>query len=387
MKAVVYDGPRTVSVKDVPDARIERSTDALVKITTTNICGSDLHMYEGRTDFEPGRIFGHENLGEVVAVGDAVDKVRVGDMVVLPFNISCGFCENCERGLTAFCLTTNPDPRMAGAAYGFADMGPYNGGQAELLRVPYADFNCLVLPEDARDTDRQRDYVMLADIFPTGWHATRLACLNPGETVVIYGSGPVGLMACHSAMIQGASNVWQVDCHPDRLALAERAGAIPINFEQTNPIDKIMEDTGGKGADRGCECVGYQATDAQGSEHPNITLNNLVNSVKFAGTIGVVGVYVARDPKHPDPLYKDHDGEVAFDFGEFWTRGQTMGTGQCNVKNYNRQLLALIVAGKAHPSFVVSHELSLEQAPTSYEHFDKREQGWTKVLMHPDGGR
>ena len=164
-------------------------------------------------------------------------------------------------------------------------------------------------------------------------------------------------------------------------------GAIPINFEQTNPIDKIMEDTGGKGADRGCECVGYQATDAQGSEHPNITLNNLVNSVKFAGTIGVVGVYVARDPKHPDPLYQHHDGEVAFDFGEFWTRGQTMGTGQCNVKNYNRQLLALIVAGKAHPSFVVSHELSLEQAPTGYEHFDKREQGWTKVLMHPDGGR
>jgi glutathione-independent formaldehyde dehydrogenase len=387
MKAVVYDGPRTVSVKDVPDARIERSTDALVKITTTNICGSDLHMYEGRTDFEPGRIFGHENLGEVVAVGDAVDKVRVGDMVVLPFNISCGFCENCERGLTAFCLTTNPDPRMAGAAYGFADMGPYNGGQAELLRVPYADFNCLVLPEDARDKERQRDYVMLADIFPTGWHATRLACLNPGETVVIYGSGPVGLMACHSAMIQGASKVWQVDCHPDRLALAERAGAIPINFEQTNPIDKIMEDTGGKGADRGCECVGYQATDAQGSEHPNITLNNLVNSVKFAGTIGVVGVYVARDPKHPDPLYKHHDGEVAFDFGEFWIRGQTVGTGQCNVKNYNRQLLALIVAGKARPSFVVSHELSLEQAPTGYEHFDKRDQGWTKVLMHPDGGR
>jgi threonine dehydrogenase-like Zn-dependent dehydrogenase len=187
-------------------------------------------------------------------------------------------------------------------------------------------------------------------------------------------------------MIQGASKVWVVDCHPDRLALAERIGAVPINFEETNPVDKIMEDTGGKGADRGCECVGYQATDAQGSEHPNITLNNLVNSVKFAGTIGVVGVYVPQDPKHPDPLYKEK-GEVAFDYGVFWFRGQTMGTGQCNVKNYNRQLLALIEAGKARPSFVVSHELPLDAAPDGYDHFDKRDNGWTKVVMHPDGGR
>jgi threonine dehydrogenase-like Zn-dependent dehydrogenase len=237
MKAAVYDGPRTVNVKDMPDARIERPTDVLLRITTTNICGSDLHMYEGRTDMEPGRILGHENLGEVIAIGDAVDKVRVGDMVVVPFNISCGFCENCERGLTAFCLTTNPDPRVAGAAYGFADMGPYHGGQAEFLRVPYGDFNCLVLPPDARDSDRQKDYVMLADIFPTGWHVTRLAQMVPGDTVVVYGAGPVGLMAAYSAMLQSASKVWVVDRHPDRLELAARIGAIPIDYSQTSPID------------------------------------------------------------------------------------------------------------------------------------------------------
>ncbi|WP_228507621.1 alcohol dehydrogenase catalytic domain-containing protein [Herbiconiux sp. VKM Ac-1786] len=145
MRAVVYVGPRQVSVKDVPDARIERPTDALVRITTTNICGSDLHMYEGRTDFEPGRWFGHENMGEVVEVGDGVDKLRVGDRVVMPFNVACGHCKNCERGLTNYCLTAQPEKAFAGAAYGFADMGPWAGGQAELLRVPWADFNCLRL--------------------------------------------------------------------------------------------------------------------------------------------------------------------------------------------------------------------------------------------------
>lgn len=178
MKALVYDGPRSVNVQEVPDARIERPTDVLVKITSTNICGSDLHMYEGRTDMETGRVLGHENMGEVIEVGDGVDRVRVGDLVCLPFNISCGFCRNCDNGLTAFCLTTPVDPTMAGAAYGFAGMGPYNGGQAEFLRVPYGDSNCLVLPEDARE--KQTDYVMLSDIFPTGWHCTELAACAAG---------------------------------------------------------------------------------------------------------------------------------------------------------------------------------------------------------------
>ncbi|MEZ0074648.1 glutathione-independent formaldehyde dehydrogenase [Planotetraspora sp. GP83] len=379
MRAVVYEGPRTVSVEDVPDARIERPTDVLVRVTTSNICGSDLHMYEGRTDFEKGRVLGHENLGEVVEVGEAVDQVRVGDLVCIPFNIACGFCANCEKRLTAYCLTTNPEPGMAGAAYGFADMGPYSGGQAELLRVPYGDFNCLVLPDDARE--RQTDYVMLADIFPTGWHATQLACVQPGDSVVIYGAGPVGLMAAYSATLKSASRVMVVDRHPDRLAKAEEIGAIAIDDSKVSPVDRVMELTGGTGADRGCECVGYQAHDPQGTEHPNMTLNNLVKSVKFAGSIGVVGVYLPQDPGSPDDLYKQ--GEIAFDYGMFWFKGQTMGTGQCNVKNYNRALCALIHEGKAKPSWVVSHELGLDQAPDAYEHFDRRDMGWTKVVMHP----
>jgi threonine dehydrogenase-like Zn-dependent dehydrogenase len=185
MKALVYEGERTVGVREVPDARIESPTDVLVRVTSTNICGSDLHMYEGRTNVEEGKILGYENLGQVVEAGSAVVRIKPGDWVCLPFNIACGFCRNCERGLTAFCLTVNPG--FAGGAYGYASMGPYQGGQAELLRVPFGDFNCLKLPPDA--PERQRDYVMLADIWPTGYHATELAHVRAGRAWRC--SGPV----------------------------------------------------------------------------------------------------------------------------------------------------------------------------------------------------
>jgi glutathione-independent formaldehyde dehydrogenase len=379
MKAVVYSGPRDVSVKNVPDPKIERPTDAIVKITSTNICGSDLHMYEGRTDMETGRVLGHENLGQITEVGAAVERLKVGDWVCMPFNISCGHCKNCERGLTAYCLTANPTPGMAGAAYGFAGMGPYNGGQAEYLRVPYADFNCLRLPPDAQE--KQNDYVMVADIFPTGWHATELAGLQPGETVVVYGAGPVGLMASYSAMIKGASKVMIVDRHPDRLRLAESIGAIAIDDSQVSPIDRVMELTRGQGADCGCECVGYQCHDPAGHEIPNMTMNNLVKSVKFTGGIGVVGVFIPQDPGAQDELAKK--GEIVFDWGLSWFKGQRIGSGQCNVKAYNRQLRDLIAAGRAKPSFIVSHEVGLDKAPEAYQHFDARDDGWTKVILKP----
>jgi glutathione-independent formaldehyde dehydrogenase len=364
---------------DVPQPRINRPGDAVIQITRTNICGSDLHMYEGRTDMEAGRVLGHENMGRVVEVGLAVEQVKVGDMVCVPFNVACGHCENCEHGLTNYCLTANPDPQIAGAAYGFADMGPWNGGQAEYLLVPWADFNCLRLPEDA--TEKQNDYVMLADIFPTGYHATKMAGVGPGDSVVIYGGGPVGLMAAYSATLQSASKVMLVDRHPDRLALAEQIGAVPIDDSKSSPVEQVLEQTGGLGADRGCECVGYQAHDPQGHEHPNATLNNLVRSVRFTGSIGVVGVYVPSDPGGPDELAKH--GEVAFDIGLFWFKGQRMGTGQCPVKAYNQRLRDLIHLGKAKPSFIVSHELSLAQAPEGYRHFDARDDGWTKVVLSP----
>jgi glutathione-independent formaldehyde dehydrogenase len=379
MKAVIYNGPRDVAVGEVKDPTIERGTDAIVRISRTNICGSDLHMYEGRTDFERGRVFGHENLGEVVATGDAVDRINVGDWVCLPFNVACGHCINCERGLTNYCLTAQPMENMAGAAYGFADMGPYEGGQAELLRVPWADFNCLRLPEDAEE--KQDDYVMISDIFPTGWHATELAGVRAGETVVIYGSGPVGLMAAYSATIKGACKVMLVDRHPDRLRLAESIGALAIDDSVESPVERVLEETNGLGAHRGCECVGYQAHDPQGHEHPNLTLNNLVKSVRSTGGIGVVGVFVPEDPGASDPLARE--GEVIFDYGLFWFKGQSMGSGQCPVKRYNRQLRNLVHSGRAEPSFIVSHRLSLDDAPDAYAHFDARDDGWTKVILEP----
>ena len=377
MKGLVYNGPRDVQVKTVPDAKIERHTDVLVKITTTNICGSDLHMYEGRTDMEAGRILGHENMGVVIEVGKAVDRVKVGDRVCLPFNIGCGFCDNCERGLTGFCLTTNPG--FAGGAYGFAGMGPYSGGQAELLRVPYGDFNCLVLPADAQE--KENDYAMLSDIFPTGYHATELAGVIPGDTVVIYGSGPVGLMAAYSANLKGASKVMVVDAHKDRLKLAEKIGAIAIDDTEGGGVDKILALTDGKGADRGCECVGYQCCNMHREEVPSLTMNNLVKTVKATGGIGVVGVFLPEDPLAKGKLAKE--GKLAFDFGQFWVKGQKVATGQANVKAYNRKLCNLIEVGKAKPSWIVSHELPLAQAPEAYKNFDERKDGWTKVVLKP----
>jgi glutathione-independent formaldehyde dehydrogenase len=351
MKAVVYHGSRDVWAEQVPDPAFEAPGDVIVKITT-NICGSDLHMYEGRTDLEPGRVLGHENLGEVVEIGDAVERFQMGDRVRVPFNISCGHCKNCERGLMAYCLRMNPDG--VGAAFGFADMGPYDGGRAEYLRVPHADFMCLRLPRDGMP--RETAYVMCADIFPVGYHATELARLRPGEFIVIYGVGPVGLMAAHSAIIKGADRVMVVDRHPDRLRLAQEIGA--IDDAKTPPVEHVLDHTRGQGADRGYECVGYQAHDPHGHEQPNMTLNNLIRSVRPTGTFGGRRV---RDRGSRGARRLARRGDLVIDYGEFWWRGQAMGTGQCNVKAHNPHLRDLIADDRARPSFVVSHELPLDQ--------------------------
>ncbi|MEZ0494609.1 glutathione-independent formaldehyde dehydrogenase [Kineococcus sp. TBRC 1896] len=377
MKALVYNGAFDVSVQDVPDATVERPTDAVVRITSTNICGSDLHMYEGRTGMETGRVLGHENMGVVEAVGSGVDRLKVGDRVSLPFNVACGSCENCAAGRTAFCLRAN-QAGTAGAAFGFAAMGEYAGGQAELLRVPWADFNALVLPEG---TEKELDYTMLSDIFPTGWHGVELSRFEPGDSVVVWGAGPVGLMAAHSARIRGAAEVFVVDRHPDRLALVRKAGATPVDDSAGDPVEQIMQATGGRGVDRGVEAIGYQAHDPSGQEDASMVLNQLVQVVKATGGIGVVGVYLPQDPGAKDEL--SQQGKLAFDYGTFWFKGQSMGTGQCNVKAYNVKLRNLITSGVATPGFIVSHELDLTEAGSAYSTFDRREDGWTKVVLHP----
>jgi len=378
MKAVVYRGPKNVAVEDVPDPTIQAPTDVVVRITTTNICGSDLHMYEGRTNVEEGKVLGHENMGVVEEVGPGVDRIKVGDRVSVPFNIGCGSCRNCLEGWSSFCLRANPTEGMDGAAYGYANMGPYDGGQAQFLRVPWADFNLLTLPEGS---EHENDFTMLSDVFPTGWHGVELSGQVPGDRVAVFGAGPVGLMAAHSAMLRGASQVFVVDKEADRLALASQIGATPIDFSAGDPVEQIMDATDGAGVDRGVEAVGYQAHDATGEEHPELVLDNLVQVVKARGGIGVVGVYMPSDPGASSDLAKE--GRIPFQYGQFFTKGQSMGTGQAPVKRYNRQLRDLIITGRATPGFIVSHELGLDEAVEGYDKFDKREDGWTKVLLHP----
>ena len=378
MKAVVYKGPFSVAVEQVPPPRIETPGDTLVRITTTNICGSDLHMYEGRTNVEQGKVLGHENMGIVEETGPGVSWIKPGDRVSVPFNIACGTCRNCVAGWTSFCLRTNPTEGVDGAAYGYAQMGPYQGGQAEYLRVPFADFNLLPLPPG---NEFERDFTMLSDIFPTGYHGAALAGVVPGDTVAVFGAGPVGLLAAHSSYLRGAARVFVVDMNRDRLVLAERFGATPVSIANGDPAEQIVDATGGTGADRGIEAVGYQAHDPAGDEHPEMVLDSLVRAVKTTGGIGVVGVYVPSDPQAASQGAQQ--GRIGFDYGTFFQKGQQMGTGQCPVKRYNEQLRDLIIAGRATPSLLVSHELSLDEAPGAYDKFDKRTDGYTKVLLHP----
>jgi glutathione-independent formaldehyde dehydrogenase len=377
MRAVVYKKPFEVAIEEVPDPAIEHPNDVIVRISSTAICGSDLHMYEGRTAAEPGLVFGHENLGTVEEVGSGVITLSTGDRVVMPFNVACGFCKNCVAGYTGFCLTVNPG--FAGGAYGYVAMGPYPGGQAEHLRVPFADFNCLKLPPG---TEHDADYVLLADIFPTGYHGCELAQVSPGETVAVYGAGPVGLMAAYSALLRGAAKVFVVDRVPERLQKAAEIGATPVNFEQASPADQIKDQLGGEGADKGVDAVGYQAQARQGQrEEPAVVLNSLIDTVRATGMLGVPGLYVPTDPGGVDEQASRGMLQVAV--GRLFEKGLRVGTGQCNVKRYNRQLRDLISAGRAQPSFVVSHELPLDQAPGAYQKFDKRVEGYTKVVLKP----
>ncbi len=383
MRAVVYKEPFSVAVENVPDPEIQHPNDVIVKITSSCICGSDLHMYEGRTAAEPGIVFGHENMGVIEEVGPAVKERKAGDRVVMPFNVACGFCKNCLGGFTGFCTTVNPG--FAGGAYGYVSMGPWVGGQAEYLQVPFADFNCLPLPPGA---EHEADYALLADIFPTGYHGSELAGVRPGESVAVFGAGPVGLMAAYSCLIKGAAEVSSVDHVQERLDKAAQIGATPINYDESDPVEQIKDRRGDDGVDKGIDAVGYQATSAGSSavggeqdEVPNIVLNQLIEVVNPTGALGIPGLYVPSDPGGVDEGAKR--GALSINFGSLFEKGLRLGTGQCNVKQYNAHLRDLITAGRAEPSFVVSHEVPLDDAPDAYQRFDQRVEGYTKVILNP----
>lgn len=391
MRAVVYKGPMDVRVENVEDPRIEEPTDAVIRMTSSGICGSDLHMYEGHSAAKPGLVIGHEPMGVVEEVGDAVSIIKEGDRVVIPFTIACGTCYNCIRGYTSACLVMNPN--SAGAAYGYVNMGPFRGGQAEMLRVPNADWSCLKLPGRPGDA-KEDDFMLLSDIFPTAYHATEMAMVGTGKTVAIFGAGPVGQLAAYSSKLRGASEVYVVDKSPRRLEMARSIGAIPINFTEGDPAKQIMDmrkqtavvkDTLHPeeklvGVECGIDAVGYQAFDRDNPSqyNPNQVLEDLVKVVNPAGHIGVIGVYLQQDPKARNEQEKN--GILNIPFGIMWSKGISMMTGQAPVKNYHMLLRDLIIEDKAKPSFIVSDHISLDEAPQAYAEFDKRDQMTKPVI-------
>lgn len=393
MKAVSYEGTHTMAVSDHPKPKLKAPTDALLRVTTSGICGSDLHMYDGRTPLEEGTVVGHEIMGVIESVGEAVQSIKKGDRVVLPFNIACGYCFNCHRGHTEACLTMNPEAPHA--AYGYAGMGPYQGGQAEFVLVPYADFNCLKLPGKPGD-EWEDDFLLLSDVFPTAYHATELACVTPGKTVAVFGAGPVGLLSAYCSLLKGASEVYVVDSVKERLQKAKELGAIPVDFVEGDPVEQIFKlrkknkgiqqslrpgEEKMQGVDCAIDAVGYQARDDENpdKEKPTQVLENCLKVVNATGSIGLIGVYISPDPGAKGEAAKN--GIYPFPIADYFDKGITMGSGQAPVKKYNEYLRDLIVNGRAKPSKIVSHHINIEDAPDAYSKFDKRIEGYTKVLI------
>jgi glutathione-independent formaldehyde dehydrogenase len=393
MKAVVYADTRQVEVRQVPDATIEDPGDVVVRVTSSAICGTDLHMYDGRTGAEQGLVLGHEPLGTIEEVGGAVTLLRPGERVVVPTHLFCGLCFNCIRGYTAACLRVRPG--SFGAAYGYAGMGPYRGAQAELLRVPYADANCVSLPGEPGD-DSEDDFVLLADAFVTGWHATELAEVTPATSVAVFGAGAVGLLAAYSALLRGAGEVYVVDQVPERLDKAVELGATPVDFTQGDPVEQIRAlrhsrlasvPPWGAGIMDGVMCaidaVGFQARDRAdpSRERPTQVVEDLIRLVNPTGRVGIAGVYAERDLA-PAPE-GSADGSLRVGWASLFTKGVSVRFGRTHDRRYTTRLRDLVVAGRAHPGRIVTHHGRLDDAPGLYQRFDRRTDGVIKAVLRP----
>lgn len=390
MKALCWQGKNSVSVEQVPDPKILSPGDAIIKITSTAICGSDLHLYDGyQPTMQKGDILGHENMGEVIEVGSEVKKLKVGDRIVVPFTICCGKCFFCQKGLWSCCDNTNPNAGMASKVmghspaglFGFSHMlGGYAGGQAEYLRVPFADVAPIKIPEGLPD----EKVLFLSDIFPTGYMAAENCDIEQGDTVAVWGCGPVGQFAIQSAWMLGAGRVIAIDRVPERLAMAAKhSKAETINFDDVKVYDQLMEMTGGRGPDRcidavGCEAHGTGSVDAVidrakaavmlATDRPHV-LREAIWSCRKGGTISVPGVYVGFVDKLP--------------FGAAMNKGLTIKMGQTHVPRYTKPLLQKIEAGDIDPSFVITHRVKLDDAPAAYETFKHKQDGCIKVVLKP----
>ncbi|GAA1452650.1 formaldehyde dehydrogenase, glutathione-independent [Nesterenkonia lacusekhoensis] len=383
-RVVVYKSPGEVEVESIDYPRLEVPREvadhfgitqkaphaAILKVTTTNICGSDQHMVRGRTTAPVGQTLGHEITGEVVETGEDVLFVREGDICSVPFNIACGRCRMCEEGKTGICLNVNP--ARAGAAYGYVDMGGWIGGQAEYVMVPYADFNLLKFPDRDQALEKILDLTMLSDIFPTGYHGAYTAGVTTGSTVYVAGAGPVGLAAAHSAQLLGASVVMVGDMNADRLRQAESFGCVGIDLTTDGTLEeKIAEVIGEPEVDAAVDAVGFEARGhgADAGEAPATVLNDCMGVARAGAGIGIPGLYVTGDPGAVDDAAKE--GTLGVRLGLGWAKSHRFMTGQCPVKQYNRKLMNLILHDKAQIAKAVSATtISLDEAPQGYQQFD-----------------
>jgi glutathione-independent formaldehyde dehydrogenase len=396
-RGVAYIEPGKVEVKsiDYPKLRMPKSeTDpfggkdaphgVILKVVTTNICGSDQHMVRGRTTAPQGLILGHEITGEIIEKGSDVEMLEVGDLVTVPFNIACGRCRNCREGKTGICLTVNP--ARPGAAYGYVDMGGWVGGQAEYVMVPYADFNLVKFPNREKAMEKIRDLTLLSDIFPTGFHGCVQAGVGPGSTVYIAGAGPVGLAAAAGAQLLGAAVVIVGDMIPERLAQARSFGCETIDVSKVTSLgEAIAEILGEPEVDSAVDCVGFEAR-GHGSdavvERPATVLNSLQEIARAGGSIGIPGLYVTGDPGGVDAAAKI--GALSIRFGLGWAKSCSFHTGQCPVLRYNRQLMKAILHDKVHPAKAVNVTMiSLDDAPQGYKDFDQG--AAKKFVIDPHG--
>jgi threonine dehydrogenase-like Zn-dependent dehydrogenase len=391
MKANCWMGTNRVEVKEVPDPQILNPRDAIVRVTSTAICGSDLHLLDGYIPtMEKGDILGHEFMGEIVEVGPgAASKVKVGDRVVVPFPIACGSCLSCQRGLYSVCENTNPNAAMAEKMFGFPTAGifgyshltgGYAGGQAEYVRVPFADVNHLKIESDL--TDEQ--VLFLSDIFPTGYMGAEMCDIKPGDVVAVWGAGPVGQFAIASAFLLGADKVIAIDRFDYRLEMARaNTGAEVLNYEDVDVNQALKELTGGRGPDACIDAVGLEAHHGTGpihaydrvkqavrleTERPH-ALRQAITCCRNGGVVSVIGVYGGFVDKFP--------------MGSVMNRSLTIRSGQCHVQKYMKPLLEHIEAGRIDPTFIITHRLGLDDAPNGYDTFKHKEDDCVKVVLTP----
>jgi glutathione-independent formaldehyde dehydrogenase len=370
-------GPGKVEVQSIDFPKLEmgsRKCDhgAILKIVTTNICGSDQHMVRGRTTAPAGLVLGHEITGVIIEKGRDVEFLKEGDLCSVPFNIACGRCRNCREGKTGICLNVNPS--RPGAAYGYVDMGGWVGGQAEYVMVPYADFNLLKFPDRDRAMAKIRDLTLLSDIFPTGYHGAVTAGVGPGMVVYVAGAGPVGLACAAACQLLGAACVIVGDLIPERLQQARSFGCETIDVSASGSLaDQIAKIVGVPEVDCSVDCVGFEAhghgRDAA-VERPATVLNSLMEITRAGGGLGIPGLYVTDDPGGVDENAKV--GRLGIRIGLGWAKSHTFATGQCPVLRYNRQLMQAILYDKIQIAKAVNVTMiSLDDAPKGYEDFDK----------------